>query len=291
MRILIVVKAIRGGVGRTIKNVTKESKKRGHQIDVISREDDLHIDSFLGSILPIRNKVAEMNKEKNYDIIYTQDWSMALPLLFPYPIYNKKHYLLYHGVQVGISTPIQNIIGHFMKDKLIVVGDPLKNKFPKAHLVYSGVNLDEFRPLNKPRRHLGWINKTTETLTKKECINLSKKLKLKPLIIKNTSIKPENMNKDFYNKCKVFISLPPKSAGFNLCWIEAMAAGVPIIIGNNEGIGIKLPINKVYSKKDLDNCVEHLANKDYRKVIKNSDLTWKKHTEKVLKILESNKKN
>lgn len=87
-------------------------------------------------------------------------------------------------------------------------------------------------------------------------------LKLKPLIASNFSIPFDKMNKDFYNKCKIFISLPPKTAGFNVCWIEAMAAGVPIIIGNDEGIGCKLHFTKIKEKKDLLN-LKNIKEKDY----------------------------
>ncbi len=51
------------------------------------------------------------------------------------------------------------------------------------------------------------------------------------------------MNK-WYNSLKVFISKPSESAGFNLCWLEAKASGVPKIIGNDNGIGI----NNVHEK-------------------------------------------
>lgn len=48
-----------------------------------------------------------------------------------------------------------------------------------------------------------------------------------------------------------------------------MASGVPVIIGNNEGIGNKIQIDKVKSNKELFESVKKFKGKDYRKEIKN----------------------
>ena len=65
---------------------------------------------------------------------------------------------------------------------------------------------------------------------------IAKDYNLKLSVAEN--IPSEQMN-NWYNKLKVFVSYPTKNAGFNLCWIEALASGVPIVLGNEEGIGIK----------------------------------------------------
>ena len=251
MKILILIKKWLGGVGVVVKNVRNELEKKGHKVTIISREEDMKIYSLRQSIFPIRRKVKQLMKKERYNIIYTQDWSMALPLFFPFSAYRKKHFCCFHGNQIGKTRALQTIVGKILGKKLIVVGDGLKKRFPKSNLIYNGVDLDKFKSLKKRRDSLGWINKGTEILTKGEIISLAKKLKLKPLIAENFSIPSDKMNEEFYNKLKIFVSLPPVTAGFNLCWIEAMASGVPVIIGNNEGIGNKIQIDKVNSNIEL----------------------------------------
>ncbi|MEX0932609.1 MAG: glycosyltransferase [Candidatus Pacearchaeota archaeon] len=280
MKILIILKKWSGGVGVVVKNIKKELEKRGHYVKVISREEDLKIYSLAKSIFPIRKKIVSLMKKENFDVIYTQDWSLAFSFIFPFRIFKKKHFTCFHGNQLGKTKAMQKIIGKSMGKNLVVVGDSLKRRFPKSNLIYNGVDLDMFKPLHKKRNCLGWINKDTEILSEKDIKILSKSLGLTLLIAK--SIPFEDMNSKFYNKCKIFVSLPPKSAGFNLCWIEAMAARVPIIIGNREGIGKKLRINKVKSKKNLFGNIKYFKEKDYRKEIEKSDLTWNNHVDKLV---------
>lgn len=282
MKILILLKRWKGGVGVVVNSIKKELESRGHKVICISREEDLKCFSSVKNLFWLRKEYKKIIKKENPNIIYTQDWSMALPLLFPFRIFKKKHFVCFHGNQLGKTKLIQKIIGKIMEKRLFVVGDSLKKRFPKSNLVYNGVDLDLFKPLNKKRDCLGWINKDTEIEEEEEVVALAKKLGLKLLIAKNYSIPFDKMNEDFYNKCKIFISLPPFNAGFNLCWIEAMAAGVPIIIGNKEGIGWKLNIDKFKTKKDLLRGLNKLSKKDYRKQIEKSDLTWKSHVDKLL---------
>ena len=65
----------------------KKAKKRLIRIKggdhSLSREGDLKIYSLWKSIFPIRKRIKKLMKKENYDIIYTQDWSFAFPLLFP----------------------------------------------------------------------------------------------------------------------------------------------------------------------------------------------------------------
>jgi len=286
MKILIFLKKWPGGVGVVVNSIKKELEKRGHKVICISREDDLKCYSSIKNLFWLRRKYKEIIKKENPNIIYTQDWSLALPLLFPFRVFKEKHYCCFHGNQIGKTKQIQTIIGKILKNKLTVVGDSLKKRFPKSNLVYNGVDLDLFKPLNKKRDCLGWINKGTETMKEEDIIRLANKLKLKPLITKNFEIPFNRMNEEFYNNCKIFISLPPKSAGFNLCWVEAMSSGVPKIIGNDEGIGIKLDIEKKRKNESIENLLKRIKEKDYRKEIMKSKLTWGSHVEKLLEIWE-----
>jgi len=282
MKILILLSRWAGGVGTVVKGIKKELEKKGHQVDIISRKEDLGFDTLLPSLLPLRKFLVKKMKEEEYDIIYTQDWSLVLPFLIPYPIFGRKQYCCFHGNQPTVTRAFQNLVGNYLGDHLIVVGDSLKERFPNSMLVHNGVDREKFKPLKKKREYLGWLDKITETISSEEIIKLSSQLNLKPLIAKDIPF--EEMN-NFYNKCKGFISLPPESAGFNLCWVEAMSAGVPIIIGNERGIGWKLPITKV---KDIKEIKKGIKGKDYIKWLDKNNLSWKENAEKLLEIWKEN---
>lgn len=266
MKILIVLKKWPGGVGSVIRNVKFQLEKRGNQVDVISREEDLKL-KFI-EILKFRKEMKKLMKDK-YDVIYTQDWSIALPLLLPYPIYKNKHFCCFHGHQQGVTKMIQSIIGNSIGKRLVVVGDSLKRRFPKALLNYNAVDYNLFKPLNKKRDAIGWINKNSEKISPEDLIKLSKTYNLKILVAKD--IPYTEMNK-FYNKCKIFVSLPTNVAGYNLCWVEAIAAGVPIVIGNKEGIGEKLKLNSI---ADQNNKITT------RQELLNMKLTWSENSRKL----------
>ena len=244
-----------GGHGTVVRGLKKELEKRGHKVDLLSREDHFKVYSF--SPMVIREAVRRI--EDRYDIIYTHDWSLALSLLFPIPVCSKKHYSLFHGHQPNKLRFIQTLVGKFMGKKLFVVGDTLKERFPKATLVYNGVDFDNFKDLKKERNCVGWIKRSYEPRTEEEVEKLAYLNNLKPLCADN--IPYEEMN-EFYNKCKVFISLPEAFTGFNLCILEAKTAGVPKIITNNNGIGLK------FQSQEFEL----------------SDFSWEKNVDKLLEV-------
>lgn len=286
MKILILLKKWPGGVGGGIKNISKELRKLGHQIDIISREEDLKYFSLISSFFPIRNKIINLMKRNNYDIIYTQDWTLAAPLLFPYPLYFNRHYSMFHGNQFGLIKIFQNTIGFLMRKHLLVMAPSLKRRFPNANINYCGVSINQFKPLKLKRKYLGWTQKGTEVITLETIKTLSLKLNLPLLIAKN--LPHEEMNK-FYNQCKIFISLPPKEAGFQASWLEAMMAGVPTIIGNINGAGELQPFDKVNLGEE--NNIDHLMSiiKNSKKInyiswVKDNDFSWKRHAKKLIEI-------
>jgi len=243
MRILMMIIRWQGGHGTVARGLKKELEKRGHEVHVASKE---HIHS-------IREWI-KINGS-GFDIIYTFDWSMALRI---YPLFNKKHYCLFHGhnpTQPGKF--IQTLVGMWMGKKLFVVGDTLKERFPKSTLVYNGVDFETFYDLKKERKYLGWIERDYDLITKSKILDIAKTSKL-PVLIAN-HIPYDKMN-EFYNKCKVFVSLPPDYSGFNLAWLEAMAAGVKNIVVNENGIG------KRFAILDL------------------KDFTWKNNVDKLLEV-------
>jgi glycosyltransferase involved in cell wall biosynthesis len=272
MKILMFIKKWGGGIKTVVESVSRELELKGHEVEVISREEDLKCFSTIKAFFKSRKAVAE----KDYDILYSQDWSCALLNML-----KRRHYVCFHGNDPNfIGRLIQTIIGRMMGNKLIVVGPTLKKRFPKSNLIHNGVDTKKFRPLRKKRTYLGWMDKGTETLNKEGMEKLCKGLKT-PLLIAE-KIPHEKMN-DFYNQCKIFISLPPESAGFNLCWVEAMASGVPVVIGNKEGIGSQLPINKIEDFKDIKDAVINSKEKNYKKFIE-KEFMWDNHVKKLIKL-------
>jgi len=291
MRILILLKTWPGGVGTVIKNISKELEKRGHKVKIISREEDLEIDSFVKSISPIRKKVKQLMKKENYDIIYTQDWSLAFPLIFPYPIFRKQHFCMFHGNQPGWARIFQNIIGSIMGRKLLVVGDGLKRRFPKSNLIYNGVDLEIFKPKRKIKRikdGVGFANWKTDTYNYNE-IKLAVEKNGKKLIVAGGI--PNEKMPEFYNKLEAFISLPPEYTGFNLVWLEAMACGVPKIIGNKAGIGKKLPIDHIGGFSSIEEAIKNSKKRNYRKWILDKGLTWENKVGELETFLKKHLEN
>tara|TARA_Y100000031_G_scaffold151112_1_gene191698 strand:- start:533 stop:1249 length:717 start_codon:yes stop_codon:yes gene_type:complete len=234
-------------------------------------------------------------EENNYDIIYTQDYSIAFPLIFP-PLFWKKHLTCFCGIKSGKHPHLiqwhhkflHRLVGKILGKKLVVIGDQLKEIFPKSTLIYRGINMKEFKPLNKRRKHLGWVQTHTnnETISLKEMKEVSKKVGLKLSISKG--IPKEKMN-SFYNECEAFVNLP-RTAGFNLAWLEAMSAGVPIVIGNSNGAGTILPFDKVLGENKVEKIAKIIKNPkkiNYRKWLIDNDFSW----ENKVKELETFFKN
>ncbi|MFH1311218.1 MAG: glycosyltransferase [Nanoarchaeota archaeon] len=284
MKILVLVKEkCFGGVETLLQNISKEFEKKGHSVDIISRKEYLNLRNTTQSIFPLRKKLKKIMKDKNYDIIYTQDWNLALPLLFPYPIFKKKHFCFFHATQKGKGFFIQFIVGHLIGKRLLTGDRNNSRRYRKSTLVATSVDMNEFRPLGKKRIYLGWTYKPSENLTKQKIIEIGKRLNI-PLIIAERTI-PMNMN-EFYNKCKIFVSLPFKEAGGGVTYMEAMAAGIPIIVGNMYAEGYKFPFDKIENFKNLEEAIKNSKKRNYRKWMEESKITWKEHTEKLIKIFE-----
>jgi glycosyltransferase involved in cell wall biosynthesis len=287
MKILFIVKERKkngfGGVETLMKNLSKELNKKGHKVDILSRQDDLKLKNTLRSIFPLRKKIKEIMKKEKYDIIYTQDWNIALPLLFPSPIFRKKHFCFFHATQKGKGFFIQLIVGMIMGKRLLTGDRANEKRYSGATLLATAVNMNEFKPLHKKRIYLGWTNKPTEDLTKEHIELIGKKLNIPVLIIEN--VPHEKMN-EVYNKCKIFVSLPPKGAGGGVTYMEAMAAGIPRIIGNMYAEGYKFPFDKIENFSSLEEAIKNSKERDYRKWMEESKITWEKHAENLIKIFE-----
>jgi len=266
MKILIFLKKWPGGVGVVVNSIKKEFEKDGHEVVCVSREDDLNCFSSFKRLFWLRKRYVEIIKKEKPDIIYTQDWSMSIPLMFPCKIYSKKHFCCFHGNQIGNTKFLQIFIGKLMGRNLVVVGDSLKDRFPNSNKIYNGMDFELFKPnkkIKKIKNSIGFVNWKTSDYHYEEIKNVCTKLGKKFIVAENI---PYEKMPDFYNKLDCFISLPPKGAGFNMSWIEAMACGVPKIIGNNEGVGSKLNINNIEDfnsiKDSIINCETRIVNFD-----------------------------
>ena len=146
----------------------------------------------------------------------------------------------------------------------------------------EAVNFHLFKPLNKKRDALGWIgwSKKVELVNEHQMKDLANELGLRLVVAKTVPFSKMN---EFYNQCVAFVSLPPSYAGFNLCWLEAMAAGVPFVYGNNFGVGECLSsIKKIDSLNDVKTLP--LKTIDHRKWLLKNDFTWERHVLNLLRI-------
>ena len=282
MKILVLVKEMGfGGVETLLKNISNEFEKKGHKMDIISRKNDLKLKNTFQSIFPLRRKIKEIMKKNDYDIIYTQDWNMALPLLFPYPLFRKKHFCFFHATQKGRGFFVQFIVGNLLGKRLLTGDINNRKRFSRSNLIATSVNLDDFKPLNKKRTYLGWTSKPSENLTKEKMKEIGKRLKI-PVAIAEKNI-PINMN-EFYNKCKIYVSLPFKEAGGGVTYMEAMGAGIPRIVGNMYAEGYKFPFDKLENFKNLEEAIKNSKERDYGKWMKDSEITWESHVKKLIEL-------
>lgn len=141
MKILIIYRRKEKDSWEAIKDIEKKLRNLGNEVDILSREEDLNMDSLSSSMGSLAKVIERKDKEKNYDIIYTQDWSIAFPLLIPNKILFEKHYCIFHNLEASgaQSRIMQKIVGNILGNKLIVKTSELKDKFPKAILSKDGL--------------------------------------------------------------------------------------------------------------------------------------------------------
>jgi glycosyltransferase involved in cell wall biosynthesis len=158
----------------------------------------------------------------------------------------------------------------------------MKRRYKDATLIVEGVDLREFKPRKKkPGELVGVCQGYNLSAIRKGVDKAGMKL------VEAKGI-PFNKMPEFYGSIDIFISLPPRTTGFNLVWLEAMASGKPTI-GSEWGIGEVLPIDKV-----KDNNPSEIADKlgsakyrNYRQWIKKHEMTWKKHVDGLIKVYSS----
>lgn len=142
MKILILHRTEEDPTGEFVKKLKNSLEKEGHEVNVISRNEHLNLSSLSSSMEGIKNFVRKKDEKENYDIIYTMDWSMAFPLLFPTKSLFDKHYCLFHDLEKegGAQSKIfQKITGNSLGNHLLVKTEELKRKFQKAILSSDGI--------------------------------------------------------------------------------------------------------------------------------------------------------
>lgn len=143
MKILIVLRKKDGGSWEVVENLRRKLEKLNHKVDIVSRHEDLGITSLSSSMGSLKEAIKRKEDKENYDVIYTQDWSIAFPLLIPNKVFENKHYCFFHNTEPkGQSKIFQRIVGNMMGDKLIVRTDQLKKIFPKSTLSTDGIKKD-----------------------------------------------------------------------------------------------------------------------------------------------------
>ena len=273
MKILLIHKTNVGGVARYVSEVKKVLINLGYDVDEITRNEDFKINSFLKSITLIKKF---RNLSKKYDLIISNDWSIAFLFLGV-----KNNISVFHGFPTNIFAKIiQNLIIKILGKKSIVVSKYMGKKYKNSKVIEEGVNLDTFKPLKNIRiKNLVGVAQPYNLDLIKLVV---KKLGLKLIIAKG--IPKEKMN-EFYNKLSLFISIPPKTTGFNLVWLEAMASNTPTI-GTNYGVGEELPITKINleNERELKKAIkiEMKKKNKYRRWLIKNNYTWEKHVKDLL---------
>lgn len=144
MKILIIHRTKNDDVGKFVNNLKANLEKKGNIIDLFTRNEDLHMPSLSSSMEGIKDFVKRKDLENKYDLIYTQDWSIAFPLLFPSKVAYEKHYSLFHNIQEDgnpASKILSKIAANMLGDHLFVRNQDLKKIFSKSSLSEDGMKI------------------------------------------------------------------------------------------------------------------------------------------------------
>lgn len=133
---LMIIRRKGDEVSKFAEEVTKRLSERGYKVDLFSREEDLGFLDLSSSMRGLRDFVKKKMNEENYEKIYTFDWSLAFPLLFPSGIFKDKHFCFFYDFEPrgGRSKILQKITAGMLGDHLVVKNNKLKEKFRKAKI-------------------------------------------------------------------------------------------------------------------------------------------------------------
>ena len=211
-------------------------------------------------------------------MLVVHDWSCTLPLLF-----FKNLYVYFNGIEFE-NRFFQKIVGKIKKEKIISIGDQVKEMYPKSTLIYNGVDRKLFIPLNLKRikNSVGFVNPHNDWYNYEK---IKKAVEDLGLIFKDTNMSlPRSEMPIFFNEIETFISIPEPFAGFNMSWVEAMACNVPKIIGNYNGVGKQLNINHIENFNSIKDAIKNAKIEKNYKI--NPEFNWEKHVDKLLELVK-----
>jgi|GEM_PF-3512977 len=283
MRILLLHKTRKGGVGVYVRYVKKELEKEGHTVVEVTRNEDLEVTSFTKSIGILKKRTKLWKTE--FDIIHANDWSIVFPLLREGA---ENLVATFHALPTNpVAKIFQDYCVKKLKERAVVISPFMKKEYKKATYIPNGVDLALFKRNRK---------RTKGSLTAGVAQNYNKE-RIKEACIKNGFGFHDTEGKlsysrlpDFFSGLEVFISMPYKQAGFNMVWLEAMACEVPLIIGTEAGIGSELPIYKVKNFKELEATLADIREgklkelRGQRKWIEDNHMTWKETAKELVKL-------
>lgn len=283
MRILLLHKTRKGGVGVYVRYVKKELEKEGHTVVEVTRNEDLNVDSFMKSIGTLRKRARLWKTE--FDIIHANDWSIVFPLLLEG---TENLVATFHAFPTNPAARVfQDYCIRKLKGRAIVISPSMKKKYKGATYIPNGVDLALFRRIKKRAKDslkAGVAQSYNKERIREACIKSG-------FVFQDTEGKlPYSKLPDFFSGLEVFVSMPYKQAGFNMVWLEAMACEVPFIIGTKAGIGSELPIYKVRDFKELEAMLADIREgklKELRKQrtwLKDNHMTWKETAKELIKL-------
>lgn len=211
------------------------------------------------------------------DMVYVLNDRTASTLTTKLGIEKKKIKLIDNGVNTTVYCPLtsegktsvkENLDGH-NKIYFIQVGSVCdrKNQLGALKLLLSFLKEDKTREFIYAG---GIIDEDYQN----KIVEFAKKKGVEKQVKYLGEIEPGKTLNEYYNSAVAMI-FPSKSEGFSLVIIEAMAAGVPVVI--NEGLRFKL----------ADECLKYSDEKEFETVIKANILNSDKQSELSKQVREA----
>lgn len=285
MNILHLHKTRRGGVAIHVSYVKSELEDSSHDVDEISRNEDLDSDSFLRSYHLLQEESKAWSDD--YDVIHAHDWSLAFPLIRAGV---KNLVATFHAFP---TNPVARLFQDYAISRLgpraVVISPKMKLRYQDASYIPNGVDLKLFRRTGES--HDGFRVGVAQGY-KKEAIKRACDAAGVEFVSTRGELDYEDLP-DFYSSLDAFVSLPYRQAGFNMVWTEAMACEVPYIVGTGAGIGDVLPIYKLRKSSGPKSLLELFRDgelpplKGSREWLERNEFTWERHVESLLRIYET----